>query len=175
MDILGFILIGTATGIGGGTVRDLLLNVPVFWVREPFYIYICIGSCVFGYFAASRVEIQHRWMLWLDAAGLASFCVIGTQISLGHDVAPVIAVVTGVMSATFGGVIRDVLCNENLTLMQPEIYITCAILGASMMVILSWLDIDQNIAIGLSFLAAFTLRMAAITFKLTMPKYSHEK
>ena len=175
MDILGFILIGTVTAIGGGTMRDLLLDVPVFWIQQPFYIYICLLSSVFAYFAASQIRLRRRWMLWLDAAGLSAFAVIGTQVSLSHEVPFVIAIVTGVISATFGGVIRDVLCAETLTLTQPEIYVTCAVLGATLYALLDWLGININIAVGLAFTACFMLRMAAILFSLQLPKYSSKK
>lgn len=175
MDILGFLLIGTVTAIGGGTLRDLLLNVPVFWVQQPVYIYICFLSSIFAYFAASQIRLRRRWMLWLDAAGLAAFAAIGTQISLLHGAPPIIAIVTGVMSATFGGIIRDVLCAETLTLMQPEMYVTCAVFGASLFVAFDWLGMNSNIGVGLAFLACFGLRMAAIIFELQLPKYSSKQ
>ncbi|MGH1426845.1 MAG: trimeric intracellular cation channel family protein [Arenicella sp.] len=175
MDILGFLLIATVTAIGGGTLRDLLLSVPVFWVQQPVYIYICFGAALVAYFAASQVRLRRRWMLWLDAAGLASFAVIGTQISLTHGAPPIIAIVTGVMSATFGGVIRDVLCTETLTITQPEMYITCAVLGSTLFIALHSLNIDTSISVGLSFLAGFGLRMAAIIYHLELPKYSSKQ
>jgi uncharacterized membrane protein YeiH len=175
MDILGFILIGTVTAIGGGTIRDLLLDVPVFWIQKPFNIYICFVASIFAYFAASQIRLRRRWMLWLDAAGLAAFAVIGTQVSLAHGAPPIISIVTGVMSATFGGVIRDVLCAETLTLTQPEMYVTCAVLGASLFAILSGLNVNIEIAAGLAFSACFALRMAAIMFGLQLPRYSSKQ
>lgn len=172
LDILGFILIGTVTGVGGGTFRDLLLGVPVFWVQEPYYIYLCAAASIFAYFVGGLMRLRRRWMLWLDAAGLAAFAVMGTQVSLVHGAAPVIAVVTGVMSATFGGVIRDVLCAETITLTQPEMYVTCAVLGSVAYIVLTMLGLDPGLAVGIAFLAAFLLRMAAIVYGLRLPKYS---
>lgn len=172
MDILGFLIIGTVTAIGGGTIRDLLLDIPVFWIQNPFNIYICFCAAILAYFTASQIRLRRRWMLWLDAAGLAAFAVIGTQISLVHGAAPIIAVVTGVISATFGGVLRDILCAETLTLTQPEMYVTCAILGASLFAVFDWFDINADIAAGLAFLACFLLRIAAISFGLRLPKHS---
>lgn len=172
IDILGFVLIGTVTGIGGGTLRDLLLNVPVFWVQQPFYIYICIIATVLAYFTASQIHMRHRWMLWFDAAGLAAFAVVGTQISLAHGAPPIIAIVTGVISATFGGVIRDMLCAETLTLTQSELYISCALLGATLFAVLDQVGVHTSIAIGLSYLASFGLRAIAIIFGIKLPKYS---
>lgn len=172
MDILGFILIGTVTGVGGGTFRDLLLDVPVFWVAQPFYIYLCAAASIIAYFIGSRIRLRRRWMLWLDAAGLAAFAVMGTQVSLFHGAPPVIAVVTGVMSATFGGVIRDVLCAETLTLTQPEMYVTCAVFGSVLYISLSSIGLNASYAVGIAFVASFALRMAAIVYGLCLPKYS---
>ena len=175
MDILGFILIGTVTGVGGGTFRDLLLDVPVFWVEQPFYVYLCAVAAVLAYFAASQFRLRRRWMLWLDAAGLAAFAVMGTQISLTHGAAPVIAIVTGVMSATFGGVIRDVLCAETLTLTQPEMYVTCAVFGSGLYIVVTMAGLDPSVAVGLAFIATFSLRMAAIVYGLCLPRYKSKQ
>ncbi len=175
MDILGFLLVSTVTAIGGGTLRDLLLDAPIFWVSEPFYIYICFFAALMAYFTASQVRLRHRWMLWLDAAGLAAFAVIGTQVSLSYGAAPIIAIVTGVMSATFGGIIRDVLCADTLTIMRPEMYVTCAVFGAVLFISMNSLGFDANISVGLSFIASFALRMIAIIYKLELPKYSSKQ
>jgi len=117
MDILGFMLIGTATGLGGGTLRDLLLGLtPVYGVREPSYILLCLLVAAVTYFVEPRVASRKRALVWMDAIGLALFSVTGTQIALLHGVAPLVAVCMGVMTATFGGIMRDVLCGESLVL-----------------------------------------------------------
>lgn len=174
MDILGFVLIGTVTGIGGGTLRDLLLDVPLFWMRDHLAIYLCLGSSALTYFAVSLIRKRDSWILWMDAIGLAVFAVIGTQQALLHQDSAVIAVVMGVMTATFGGIMRDVLCAETLTLMRPEMYITCALLGALVYVLFYQLGINEQATVIAAFCAAFALRGAAILFRLTLPSFGQK-
>ena len=172
MDILGFILVGTVTGVGGGTLRDLLLGIsPVSWVHSPLAVYICIGASALTYFSVDLYRKRDAWILWTDAIGLAVFAVMGAQTAMAHEVPPMIAVVMGVMTATFGGLMRDVLCAEVLTLMRPEIYISCALSGAVTYAVLHELGVTDSIAAGIAFIAGFGLRAAAIHFKLTLPRF----
>jgi len=172
MDILGFILVAAVTGVGGGTLRDLLLGVtPVFWIAEPFNIYLCIIAASVTYFAVNLFRQRDAWILWMDAIGLSVFAIMGAQAALIYGAPPFIAVVMGVMTATFGGIMRDVLCAEVLTLMRPEIYITCTLLGAFVYVLLHQLGISESVALIVAFVAGFSLRAAAIRFKLTLPSF----
>lgn len=176
LDILGFILIGTLTAIGGGTLRDLLLgNTPVFWVRDSNVVFFCIVTCVGVYFIAPHLQRRESWLLWLDAAGLAVFAVMGAQLALGQGAAPLIAVVMGVMSATFGGIMRDVLCADSLMLMRPELYISCALAGALSFVLLRQLPLALEFAELLAFLLAFSLRGGAILFAWKLPQYGQNR
>ena len=173
MDILGFILVGAVTGVGGGTLRDILLGItPVFWIQQPFNIYLCIAASSITYFAVGLFRRRDIWILWMDAIGLAVFAVMGAQAAILHDAPPIIAIVMGVMTATFGGIMRDVLCAEVLTLMRPEMYITCALFGAVTYVLLQQLGINGSVTLLTAFTAGFGLRAAAIIFKLKLPAYS---
>lgn len=172
MDILGFILVAAVTGVGGGTLRDLLLGVtPVFWIAEPINIYLCVIAASVTYFAVNLFRQRDAWILWMDAVGLSVFAILGAQAALAYGVPPFIAVVMGVMTATFGGIMRDVLCAEVLTLMRPEIYITCALLGAFVYVLLHQFGMSESMALIIAFVAGFSLRAAAIRFKLTLPSF----
>jgi uncharacterized membrane protein YeiH len=132
MDVLGFMLIGTVTGLGGGTLRDLLLgSVPVYWVQQPLTVTLCLVAAVLTYFLAPLLASRYRALIWMDAIGLATFSITGTSIALSFGSPPLIAVCMGVMSATFGGIIRDVLCSESLVLSSRELYVTAAAAGAS--------------------------------------------
>ena len=114
MDLFGFALLGTVTGIGGGTLRDLLLGTaPVFWVREPAPLLACVGVSAVVYFTAHIPQSRYRLLLWLDAVGLALFAVAGAEKALVVGAAPAVAVAMGVVTATFGGIIRDVLGGES--------------------------------------------------------------
>ncbi len=172
MDILGFMLIGTVTGSGGGTLRDLLLgNLPVFWVREPIWIIVCLVSSVVTYFIAPKLVSLTRALIWMDAVGIALFSVVGTKIALEFDVSPLIAVTMGVMTGSFGGIARDVLCGSNLTLMNEELYISTMLAGSVVYFWLSTLGLPDNYDLVGGFLVAFILRALAIQFNLKLPNY----
>jgi uncharacterized membrane protein YeiH len=121
MDIVGFALLGTVTGIGGGTLRDILLGeLPVFWVREPAYLVTCVLISGVVFFTAHISESRYRLLLWFDALGLALFAVTGAERALLSGSGPVVVVAMGVITATFGGVIRDVLGGESPVVLSRE-------------------------------------------------------
>ncbi|OUR84609.1 hypothetical protein A9Q75_01880 [Colwellia psychrerythraea] len=170
MDILGFMLIGTATGIGGGTLRDLLLgNVPVFWIREPIWIIVCLVSTAITYFIAPKLASITRALIWMDAVGIALFAVVGTEIALEFGTSPLIAICMGVMTASFGGIARDVLSGSNLTLMNEELYITTTLAGSVMYLWLNTLSLPANYDLIGGFFIAFILRALAIRFHIKLP------
>jgi uncharacterized membrane protein YeiH len=172
MDIFGFAVIGTITGLGGGTVRDLLLGIdPILWVGQPSYIVVCLAVSATMFFAAPRVARGERILLWADALGLATFCVLGTQRALLHGAAPLIAVVMGVITATFGGMMRDVLCAQVPLIMRKEIYATAAVIGAIIFVGARHLGWSQDVAAGIGFAVALFVRGAAITFGWSLPSH----
>lgn len=173
-DILAFILFGTVTGIGGGTVRDLILNSEqVFWVAEPFYLQICIGASVVTYFFARTLVRLHTPLLWMDAAGLALFCVVGTAKAEQLGLAPVVAIAMGMITPTFGSLIRDMMLSQEPVLLGPEIYVTAALLGSALYLGLGELGIAKNYQILGAIAGAFALRAAAIVWDLRLPKFSH--
>ncbi len=170
MDILGFMLIGTATGVGGGTLRDVLLGkMPVFWIREPIWVVICLVASAVTYFLAPRLVSLTRALVWMDAVGLALFAVVGTEIALQFGASALIAVCMGVMTASFGGIARDVLCGSNLTLMNEELYITTALAGSLTYLALNQLQLPHSYDLIGGFLVAFALRALAIQYKLKLP------
>lgn len=172
MDILGFILMGAVAGVGGGTLRDLLLDIPVFWVQDPLTIYLCIGSSALTYFAIKLFLKRDFWIVWMDAIGLSIFAVMGTQVALTQEAPFIVAVVMGVMSATFGGIIRDVLCAQTLMLMRPEMYISCALCSSLTYAVLYLFNVVDFFIIIAAFSTGFGLRAAAIVFKLRLPQMS---
>src|SRR3954447_25702449 len=123
LDIIGFLFLASVTGIGGGTFRDLILNVPVFWVANRDYVLICAVVAVLVFFTAHRVESRYRLLLWLDAIGLAAFPVMGAAKGLAITGSPAVSIITGMLSSTFGGILRDLLAGEPSVLLRPEIYV----------------------------------------------------
>ena len=107
LDVIGFLFLAGATGIGGGTLRDLILGAPVFWVKNSAYVLVCAAVAILVFFSAHRVESRWKLLLWLDAIGLSVYAVMGAAKGLAATGSPTIAVVTGMLTATFGGILRD--------------------------------------------------------------------
>ncbi len=172
-DILGFILFGTITGIGGGTVRDLLLGADaVFWFEQTTYLWVCLAAAVATWFMAPLFHSLHRVLLWADAVGMSLFSVLGAIKATQFDAPMIVAVGMGVMTATFGSMIRDTLLNQEPVLLGPEIYVTAAVLGAACYTAMQSFAVPDPVAIPVAIAAAFTLRACAILFDLRLPKYA---
>jgi uncharacterized membrane protein YeiH len=172
MDIVGFILTATVTGIGGGTLRDLLLGLtPVFWVTNNHYLVICIVVAIVTFFVAQQLARRDRWLAWADAVGLATFCIGGASLAIAAGASMLVAVVMGVMTACFGGVIRDVLCGEIPMILRREIYATAAAVGALTYVALQVLPGWEWYAAAAGFAVALAARGAGILWKLSLPVY----
>jgi uncharacterized membrane protein YeiH len=171
MDVVGFALLGTVTGIGGGTLRDLLLGLPVFWVNEPAYLLTCVAVSGLVFFTAHVPQSRYRLLLWFDALGLALFAVAGAERALEAGSGAVIAVAMGVITATFGGILRDVLGAQSPVVLSREIYVTAALLGALVFVIVSNVGFSREIALGVGFAAGFALRGAALHWGWSLPRY----
>ena len=172
LDILGFILFGTITGIGGGTARDLLLATDtVFWIGDTRYLWVCIVASSLTWFIAPQLNSLHRVLVWADAVGVALFCVLGTIKAQQWGAPPVVSVVMGMMTATFGSIIRDTLLNQEPVLLGPEIYVTAALLGSASYLALEAMPATAALATPVAILLAFSLRASAILFDLRLPKY----
>ena len=171
LDIIGFIFLATLTGAGGGTARDLILGVPVFWVEQQLYILVCAVAAVGTFFTAHLLESRYRWVLWLDAVGLAAYSVFGAHKGLVITGSPVVAVVMGMMTGTLGGILRDVVAGEPSVLMRKEIYILAALAGGGVFVAAEGAGLARPLAAGAGFVAAFGVRSGALAFGWTLPPY----
>lgn len=171
LDIIGFLFLSAMTGIGGGTVRDLVLGVPVFWVAQPAFVIACAITAVIVYFTAHLVESRYTWLLWLDAVGLAAYCVIGAEKGLTITGSATVAVVMGMLTGTFGGILRDVLANEPSVLLRKEVYVTAALLGALAFVAAETAGLGRVASAGLGLCVAAGVRGSALAFRWTLPTY----
>lgn len=170
MDIVGFAMLATVTGIGGGTIRDLLLGLaPVFWVRQPEYLIVCVSVGIAVFF--SRRIRQAPVLIWFDAMGLALFCVVGAERALLAGAGPAVAVAMGIVTATFGGIVRDVLGGESPIIFSKEIYITAALAGALAYVGLVGLDVSRELAFVSGFALCLALRSASVYFDWSLPQF----
>ncbi|MFY0700775.1 MAG: trimeric intracellular cation channel family protein [Bermanella sp.] len=171
LDILGFILFATVTGIGGGTVRDLILGVEVAWVASPMDLKTCIAAAILTYFAAGQIIRRHRLLVWMDAMGLALFSVLGTAKAYHLGADPLVAIAMGMITPTFGSIIRDILLDRQPVLLQPEIYVSAAISGSVSYLLFIHLFEQPDLSILLAISTAFCVRAAAIIWDLRLPKF----
>ena len=168
MDVLGFVMIGTITGIGGGTIRDLLLGRTVWWTQDPAELILCVAASLITFFLIKNDITRRKGMIWSDTLGLAAFGVVGCHIALEFGSPFVIAVFMGMVTATGGGLIRDVLTNTQPMILCGQPYATAALLGSLSYASLHYLGVAEIVAEGVAFLAAFSLRASAIIFNIRM-------
>ncbi len=170
MDFIGVMFIACLTGVGGGTMRDLLLGAtPVTWVSNPTDIYICTLAAITATTLQNRLMGKRlKALIWADAAGLALFAVAGTAKAVSLGAHPFTAVLFGAMSATFGGIVRDIICNEIPVLFRKEIYISAALLGGISFLLLP-IMLSVEVRTCTAILASFSLRALAIQYHWSFP------
>ncbi|MFV0303144.1 MAG: trimeric intracellular cation channel family protein [Paracoccus sp. (in: a-proteobacteria)] len=173
LDLVGFIFMASMTAVGGGTLRDLLLDRDaVFWVARPSFVLLAAGAAVAVFWTAHLMESRYRVLLWLDALALAVAVPAGVGVALAAGVHPVVVVIMGVITGTFGGLMRDVVGNEvPLGLKQGELYLTAAFGGAVMAVGLVWLGLGRAESLWLCGLATFVLRAGSMLRGWKLPAY----
>jgi uncharacterized membrane protein YeiH len=170
LDFVTFVFFAVVTGVGGGTLRDLLIGAPVFWVHTNGTLVICIAAAVLVWVASRRHFAGHA-LLWFDAAGMAAYATYGAAKALGYGVAPVPAFVMGVLTACAGGIIRDVLADQPSVLMRRELYVTPAALSAASFVGLTLARLAVWPAAAIAIAAGFALRGGAIARGWSLPGY----
>ena len=168
MDVLGFVLIGTITGIGGGTTRDLLLGRTVWWTQDPLELGLCVAASLVTFFFITSDISRRKGMIWADTLGLSAFGVVGCHVALEFGAPFVIAVFMGMVTATGGGVVRDVLTNTQPMILCGQPYATAALLGSLSYAVLRSLGAPEIASELVAFLAAFSLRASAIVFDIRM-------
>ena len=171
MDLVGFGLMASLTGVGGGTLRDLLLDRPVFWISDPLPVWICLGIATLIFFSAHIIQRRYVVLLWADAIGIALYGVMGAELARQIGAGPLVAIVMGMMTASFGGLIRDVICNETPLILGKEVYATAAALAAAVHIGLSSFGVPFEISVFSGIVAGFLLRAAGIAKGLALPTY----
>ncbi len=169
LDFFGILVVSLLPAIGGGTLRDLLLDRPVFWLEQSNTILIALGGGVLSAILGERIA-RFKTLIWFDAMGLALFSVIGAQAAhaLGHG--PIVVVMMGTITASFGGLLRDVVCNEVPLILREDIYATAALIGALVFWAAVSFELDVPTAMVLGGLVAFTIRAGVIILKTIQPK-----
>ena len=170
MDIVGATTIAFVNAFGGGTVRDLLLGrTPVFWVNEPWLTITTFIIAILSFYRLDQVS--NRLLIFADAIGLAIFSILGAIFTLQLQLSPVVAILMGVVTGIFGGVLRDLLCNRipNVFRQSTELYATCSFIGTTVYIILHVLQFNVLPIALIGALTVFAMRLLAVSFKVTLP------
>lgn len=172
LDPFGVVVLAAVTAIGGGTIRDIILNAPVFWVEQTYYLWvICLTALLTIIFIRRPKRIPKRFLLIADAFGLALFAVVGTEKALGLGAPIPAAIVLGTITGVAGGMIRDVLCNVIPMILRQEIYATAAMLGSGLYALMMYWQVGHNIAIATAVSGALVLRLGAIYWQVSLPAF----
>ncbi len=171
LDPVGFMLVACLCAFGGGTVRDVILDRPVFWLDAPGMVALAAGLALAVFFTAHLIERRFIVLLWADAVGLGLFAVLGAEAAQRAGAAPWVAVLMGTVTATAGGILRDIVCTEIPLVLRREIYATAAALGAAVFVLALDAGLGRDAAISLGGLVAFGARAAAILTGWSLPAY----
>lgn len=170
-DLFGMVVIALAAALGGGSLRDMLLDRPVFWVHDQTYLLVALLTGLLTFFIARWIKLPARLFLIPDAAGLALFTVTGTSAALALQTPWFVASFMGVVTGVVGGILRDVLCNEEPLVFQGALYATAAWLGAVMLIVQLELGVDGVVASLATGILIFTIRVAAIRWELELPRF----
>ena len=167
MDVFGFVVLALMPAIGGGTLRDLILSEPVFWLSDTTYLFITLAAALITFFTVRFMTRLSDVLLWFDALGLSVFCAIGAAKAMAVTGDPVIGVVMGVITAVAGGILRDVIANETPLVLHKEVYATAAFCGSVCYVFANYYVAD--FALVLSVATAFAVRGLGIMLGLSLP------
>lgn len=171
LDPFGVFIIAFVTAVGGGTLRDVLIGkTPVFWMLDMTFLYVIAGSTLFAVIFRYKLDKLRKSLFLFDTIGIGLYTVIGVEKGLAAGLHPLICIALGTMSACFGGVLRDILCNEIPVIFRKEIYATACIVGGMVYFGLSAMDvIENNLVFLISGLIVIVVRLTAVVFKISLP------
>lgn len=173
LDLLGVVVIATVTAVGGGTLRDLLLDRPVFWIQQPGFLLVILAASLLTIAYVRLARPPAKFLQVADALGLSLFSISGAQIALAAGAHGLVVVMMGTITGVVGGMLRDVLCNEiPLILRKGQIYATAAIAGCALFVVLREFEVARTLAMAAGMATIAALRLAAIVFGLSLPVFS---
>jgi uncharacterized membrane protein YeiH len=170
MDLFGILIIAFVTAVGGGTLRDILIGeTPVSWMKDMTYTYVIIASAIFAVIFRSKIDYLRTSLFLFDTIGIALYTLVGIQKGINASLHPIICIALGTMTASFGGVIRDMLCNEIPVVFRKEIYATACILGGITYFLLRELPIYDNVVFIIAGVVVIATRLLAVKFKIALP------
>jgi uncharacterized membrane protein YeiH len=174
-DIFGVIIIAFVTAVGGGMIRDVLINAhPINWIGDLNYVWTILIAVLTMYLFRSKVTHLSKTLFLFDTIGISVFTLLGLQKGLDYNLHPFLALIMGMVSAVFGGVIRDVLTRKVPLIFKKEIYASACLIGGVVYLSLGFLDVSENIQFVLSGLVIFVIRLVAVKYKLELPKINND-
>ncbi len=172
LDLFGIFIIAFVTAVGGGTVRDILIgNTPVTWMENIIYIYLIGLVTIFSIIFRSKLDHLKKSLFLFDTIGLGVFTITGVEIGVQNGLNPIISITLGAMTGTFGGVIRDILCNEIPVIFRKEIYATACLIGGLAFVILHSLGMNQDVIYIVTSLTVITIRLLVVRYGISLPSF----
>lgn len=169
-DPFGVFIISFATAIGGGTLRDVLIGTqPVGWMNNIHYVYAIIFATIMAILFRGKLKHLNKSLFLFDTIGLGIFTIVGTEIGVNSNFHPIISIALGTVSASFGGVIRDILCNDIPVIFRKEIYATACVFGAIAFIVLNKYLVDSSIVYVFTTLIVIAIRLIAVKFHLSLP------
>lgn len=170
MDVFGVLIIAFVTSVGGGTVRDILIGfTPVTWMVNMIYVYAILAATVFAIIFRKRIDYLRTSLFLFDTIGIGLYTVVGVEKGVAIGLHPIICISLGTITACFGGVIRDILCNEIPVIFRKEVYATACIVGGITYFLLRKLPIDNNVVFIISGSVVIIIRLIAVKFKISLP------
>jgi uncharacterized membrane protein YeiH len=170
MDLFGILIIAFVTAVGGGTLRDLLIgNTPVSWMKDITFTYVILTSAIFAILFRGKINYLRTSLFLFDTIGIGLYTLVGIEKGLNAELHPILCVALGTMTASFGGVIRDILCNEIPVIFRKEIYATACILGGLTYFLLREFPIKDDYIFVIAGIVVITLRLLAVKFNIALP------
>ena len=170
LDLFGVFIIAFVTAVGGGTLRDMLLgNTPVIWMQESIYTFTILGAVVFAILFRERLRYVRKSLFLFDTIGIGLYTMVGIEKGLQADLIPIMCIALGTITASFGGVIRDILCNEIPVIFRKEIYATACILGGGSYFLIRKLPIIEEYAFVAAIIVVIGIRLLAVRYKIALP------
>lgn len=176
LDLFGVCIIAFVTAVGGGTLRDMLIgDTPVMWMRSSDYVITILGSVVFAILFVNQLKYLRRTLFLFDTIGIGLFTMVGIEKGISADLMPVMCIFLGTITASFGGVIRDILCNEIPVIFRKEVYATACVFGGISYFLLIKLPWDAAFSYVTAILIIIVIRLLAVRFKITLPNIYRNK
>lgn len=174
-DVFGVVIIAFVTAVGGGTLRDLIIDREVFWLVDPYYLYIIIGGSVLSMIFRKKLNYLRTFLLLFDTIGLALFTILGAQIGLAHELNFISIIIIATITGVVGGILRDVLVNEIPVIFKKEIYATISIVGSVLFLMLRYADFNDTATHLIPVFLIIALRLIVVRFKISLPSIYRDK